>query len=113
MLDFKPLLEYWGTTEFSTQLRTKLKTLTVNELPLQQGLSYSSIALDHSLDALILNIQDNPQSIQIKAGIFYKGAIAGCNCADDPTPMDENEEYCDILIHLNKINGLSTIELLI
>ena len=51
-------------------------------------------------------------SILVKAGIFYTGIIAGCSCADDPTPLDEQNEYCELELNINKETAETTIVLL-
>lgn len=75
--------------------------MDVDQLPLQQGLSASSYALDHDLRAVMLKVTHEGDVIQVKAGIFYTGVISGCNCADDPTPVDEQPEYCEVQIDIN------------
>jgi len=41
--------------------------------------------------------------MSINIGVFYHSLIAGCNCADDPTPVDKINEYLtlNIVIPLN------------
>ena len=45
-------------------------------------------------------------------GIFYTGVVAGCSCADDPTPVEEQHEYCEVLIEINRATAEAVIRLL-
>jgi hypothetical protein len=70
--------------------------LDTNLLPLQQGLTHSSHANADTLTVTIISSADQPDCIQVKAGLLYTGIIVGCSCADDPTPVDEINEYCEM-----------------
>lgn len=105
-------LAAWRTPGFETQLKTDIEHMTVHQLPLQQGLTNSSYALDHSLQAVIIKSAEAEDCLQIKAGIFYTGVIAGCNCADDPTPADELPEYCLVELNINKVTAETIIRLI-
>jgi hypothetical protein len=48
----------------------------------------------------------------VKAGIFYSGVVTGCSCADDPTPVNEESEYCVVQLDINKQTGETAIALL-
>lgn len=81
-------------------------------LPLQQGLSLSSYVGKSPVSAIILNTTEKTDSIQVKAGIFYTGIIAGCSCSDDPSPTDEQNEYCEVQFTINKDTAETTVTLL-
>lgn len=90
-------------------LKQRLLGMDVNELPLQQGLSRSSMALGRPSAVLILSGEENEVEIKAKVGVFFQGVIAGCQCADDPSPADEETEYCELQVVLDKSSGrLST-----
>jgi hypothetical protein len=105
-------LQAWGTPEFQDVLKAEIARLQPGELPLQQGLSGSSYAVENNLQAVILSATDVGDRIRVKAGIFYAGVIAGCSCADDPTPVDEQTEYCEVLLEINKDNAETDVILL-
>ena len=101
----------WNSDAFNTVIKQELCSIDKNLLPLQEGLRYSSIANADSLSVSVLNIKDDEKQIFVKAGLFYTGIIAGCNCADDPTPVDENNEYCEALFCINKQTAETTVTL--
>ncbi len=98
--------------DFNTALKNEIALLDSTLLPLQQGLRYSSYALDNKLSFTILSITTNEEDILVKVGIFYTGIIAGCNCADDPTPIDEYNEHCDALFCINKKTAITSVALI-
>ncbi len=107
---FSNTLNKWGTPDFKTAIKLEIEKLSCDELPLQQGLTSGSYALENDLEAMILHMQESETSIQVKAGIFYKAIIAGCSCSDDPTPIDECNEYCEVMIEINRESAEMTIK---
>jgi hypothetical protein len=102
----------WGSPAFNDILKGELGELGVRQLPLQQGLSGSSHALDSRVEAMIISSTDDTERIHVRAGIFYSGIIAGCSCADDPTPVGELGEYCEVQIEIDKQTAETVITLL-
>ncbi len=105
-------LQAWGDPDFKDVLKAELEQLGADQLPLQQGLATGSVAVDDKLKAMIISVSDTPGSILAKAGIFYSGIIAGCSCADDPTPVDEQSEYCVVQLEIDKQTATTTVTLL-
>jgi len=105
-------LAAWGTPDFRPVLKTELAALDAGRLGLQAGLSVSSHALDHGHEAVLLAAAENSDGIAVKVGIFYRGIIAGCNCADDPSPPGELTEYCELAITIARPDGRAHIQLL-
>jgi hypothetical protein len=101
-------LQAWNTNTFNKTLKQEICSIDTDLLPLQQGLTQSSYALGNNLSATVLRVTSDKTHIHVKTGLFYTGVIAGCNCADDPTPVDEINEYCEVLLHINK-NTAETI----
>ena len=112
MIKLTEVLDAWGTADFENILKKEIEHMDVKQLPLQQGLSSSSYALDNNIKAIIINVTEEKNIIGVKAGVFYTGVIAGCNCADDPSPVDEQPEYCEVQIDINKITAETIIILL-
>ena len=48
----------------------------------------------------------------MNAGIFYRSVIGGCSCADDPTPVDEQAEYCEVVVEIDKVTAEAKVTLL-
>jgi hypothetical protein len=112
MLSFAKALGAWGTPGFNQVLKQEIEQLDAGQLPLQQGLARSSHVADSRFSAIILRVSDDADSIHAKAGISYAGIIAGCSCTDDPTPMSEQAEYCEVLLAIDKQTAAATVVLL-
>lgn len=103
-------LHAWGTPGFEEVLRQELVQHT-GQFPLQQGLSFSNYVVDAPVAVLINRVCEKNNSIQVEVGIFYQGIVSGCSCADDPTPISENTEYCELLLDIDKANAATTVGL--
>jgi len=95
-------LAAYGTPEFRTVLKQEIEALDVSQLPLVRGMAGGSVPLAGSVEAMILDISETNASICVKAGIFFRSIIAGCACANDPTPENENNEYCEVELVINR-----------
>ena len=112
MIKLTTSLQAWGKSDFGQVLKQEIESLDTSLLPLQQGLKYSSMANGKNLSSIILKTADDADNILVTAGLLYTGIIAGCNCADDPTPVDENNEYCEVLFCINKVTAITTVSLI-
>ena len=112
MLKFADSLHAWGTPAFKHALKTEIEQLDASQLPLQQGLTLGSYALDNKLDVIVIGAAEEEGHIRAKVGIFYTSIIAGCSCADDPTPIDENNEYCVIQVDIDPVTAEAVLILL-
>ena len=112
MLRLNRSVDAWGTPAFASTLKQEIRQLGAGELPLQQGLSGTSIALDDTLDAMIISVAEEAGRLRVKAGIFYAGILAGCSCADDPTPVEPQPEYCVVRFDIDKTTAETTVTLL-
>jgi len=105
-------LQAWNTDVFNDVIKQEICSLDANLLPLQQGLTQSSIALTDKLSVIVLHAESDHEYISVKAGLFYSGVIAGCNCADDPTPVNENNEYCEVLFKIHRKTAATIVTLI-
>jgi hypothetical protein len=112
MIRLSEALKAWETPEFEAVLKQEIEQLDAACLPLQQGLSASSYVTDRPFQVRIIGIGEAAGSIRVKAGIFYTGVIAGCNCADDPSPVDELNEYCVVQFDIDRTTAETTVTLL-
>lgn len=111
MIRLNKALDAWGTPDFEDVLKNEIAQMKVDQLPLQRGLTTSSHALDDDIKAVIIAVSESENFIHAKAGIFYSGIIAGCNCADDPTPVEAQSEYCEVRLDIDKTTAETKITL--
>ena len=112
MIRFVKACNAWGTPDFADILKAEIEQLDVQQLPLQQGLASSSYVTDGQRKVMIIRAEEKDGFIGVKAGIFYLGIVAGCSCADDPTPIDEVTEYCELQFEINKETAEASVMLL-
>lgn len=101
MIRLTKVVSAWGTPAFNEVLKGEIENLG-DQLPLQQGLTKGSYSKGEGLSAMIIKVEDDADLIHVKAGIFYSAIIAGCSCADDPTPVEDIPEYCELRLDIDK-----------
>lgn len=109
MINLPNALKAWQSVDFNTVLKKEIEQLDVSSLPLQQGLSHSSYTSDEKFSVMIISVTDEASLIRVKVGVFYSGVIAGCNCADDPSSIAEQPEYCELEFAIDKHSAETTV----
>ena len=105
-------LTAWNTPDFKPVLKHELQQVNKKRLPLQQGLTLSNHVADTDISVMLLNAQENEQTLVLKVLVFYNGIVAGDCCADDPTPICERPEQCTLKLTIHKPNGETDVTLL-
>jgi len=112
MIKFNAALKAWGTSIFQEVLKADIQQIDAKQLPLQEGLTQSNAVAEGTLDIVVLNVTEDTACIHVKTGIFYAGVNAGSCCADDPSPLGEVTEYCEVQFDINKNTAESMATLL-
>lgn len=113
MIRLSRTLQAWGRPDFRAVLKAEIEQLEASQLPLQQGLSASSHVLDDKFSVMVIGVDgDDVAPIRARVGIFFSGVIAGCNCADDPTPVEAQNEYCEMQLSIDRRTAETTFAVL-
>lgn len=112
MLKLTHIIAAWNSDEFNAVVKQTLRELGTRHLPLQQGMVSSSAVVEGSIEPMILSSQLQEGRLLIRVGIFYSGIVAGCNCADDPSGVPEQSEYCELQLDIQLPDGETEITLL-
>lgn len=112
MIFLNKSLKSFDAPDFKLITKNDIQEIDLSLLPLQQGLSLSSYVAQNPFSAVILKVTETDDFIKVKTGIFYTGIIAGCSCSDDPTPLDEQNEYCELQFDINKKTAETSVKLL-
>ena len=112
MIKLVKTLDAWQTPQFRVVLQKEIEALDAALLPLQQGLTQGSYANGNSVSAMLISALEERGCLCVRAGIFYTSIIVGCSCSDDPTPIDECSEYCEIRFEIDKITAGARVNLL-
>jgi hypothetical protein len=105
-------LAAWGTPAFKTALKQEIEALDISQLPLVEAMTGGSVPIEGSVEVMVLNSFATDDTIHTKVGIFFQSIIAGCACADDPTPTDVCNEHCEVMIEINKSTAETTVILM-
>jgi hypothetical protein len=112
MIRLPDTVKAWGSPAFESVFRRESEALDPTLLPLQQALAVSSHVSASPFQVLVQRATREDGRIRVKAGIFYSGIIAGCSCADDPTPIGEQTEYCVVEFSIDAATADATVTLL-
>ncbi|MCG7896969.1 MAG: hypothetical protein JAY99_10085 [Candidatus Thiodiazotropha lotti] len=99
----------WKTDQFNKTLKQELESVDPVSLPLQQNLALSSYVSDEPFSVMVIQSHEETRVVLAKVGIIYSGIEAGCNCADDPTPIETQPEYCEVMLSIDKESAETTI----
>ena len=105
-------LAAWNTADFSKALQQEIEQTDPHALPLNAAMVHGSHLGSRPIQAMLLHSGEQGDTIHAKVGIFYTSIIAGCNCSDDPTPVDENAEYCELLLHIDRQTAETKVQLI-
>lgn len=102
MLKLTQSLSSWNTEQFKQAFVSEVANLSLEQLPLQQAMRIGNSASKHNLNIMINRLYEDEDSLYIRSGIFFSSIISGCSCADDPTPVDYNTEYAELLFRIDR-----------
>lgn len=102
----------WGAPDFELVLKREVAQLGADVLPLQQGLANSSAVADVPLTVVVKEVVGLEGVIRIRVGLLYQGIVSGCSCADDPTPDNVINEYCEVRLDIDRGTAEATIEII-
>ncbi|MCA1979217.1 MAG: hypothetical protein LDL19_08265 [Thiobacillus sp.] len=104
-------LAAWNAPEFNAVFKREVEALDARLLPLQQGLSRSSSVADEPFCVMPLAAGETAAGLWVKAGVAYAGIVGGCSCADDPTPVESQPEYCVLMFEIDADTGAARVAL--
>lgn len=102
MMELRQSLRAYGNQDFKATLQRELAEAGMDALGLQQALRTGSIALEDDLAVMILRVGESPGRLDLHLGLFFTSIVSGCACADDPTPVSRNTEYCEVDLEIDR-----------
>jgi hypothetical protein len=112
MIKLEQSLRAYGTENFREIFKQELCQLDAALLPLQQGLTIGNYVSNAPITLAIHSVSKLESCIRVKAGIFYQGIIGGCSCTDDPTPISDINEYCEVQVDIDVDTAITQVSLL-
>lgn len=110
MIRLVETLKAWGTDEFDDVLKREL-TKNAEILSLHQALASGNYVADTPITVSKISSAETQDGVHVRVGIFFQSVISGCSCADDPSPVSESEEYCEMLVEINKLTAEAKVVL--
>ena len=95
----------WGGPDFEAVLKAELAAVGAVTLPLQGGLRRGSVVVEAPVEVMPISAAERDGFLRLRVGIFYAGILAGCGCADDPTPVEAEPEFCELVVELDPASG--------
>ena len=99
----------WSSPAFRPTLVDELQALGAHHPVLrpllQAALTQTSAVAEAALGVQVLSTHAEAGRIQVRVGVFYAGVIAGCSCADDPSPLDTITEHCELVLDIDPGTG--------
>lgn len=95
--------------DFEAVFKREVEALAAARLPLQQGLAASSAVADEAFRVMLLDTETTATQLRVKAGVCYAGLVGGCSCADDPTPVEAQPEYCELWFEIDLADGATRV----
>ncbi len=111
MLHLPDALAAWGTPAFAAVLKRELAAQAA-ALPLQQAAAFTSVVLDAPPEVMFIGAEAMAGRLAVRVGVFFAGIVAGCACADDPTPVEAQPEYCELLLSIDRSTAAATAALI-
>lgn len=99
-----------GSSDFSPALKHELEAQAAR-LPLQQALAGSSTVSSERIEVMVIRHEADADRIRAKVGVFFSGIVAGCSCADDPTPVEARNEYCELLVDIDRRTAAADVRI--
>ncbi len=112
MVDLSETLAAWHTPMREATLKRVLEGLDADCLPLQQALRRGSQATGEPFQVMVLTTAEGAEELRVRVGIFFTSLIGGCQCADDPTPLESLPEYAQIDVIIHRETGIASLHLL-
>lgn len=100
---FHQSIAAWDTDDFAKTLYQELSASGLISLIdlMQQG----SAPLFDSVRFSLLKAECAENKINVKLSVFFHSVIAGCQCADDPNPVDPIPEYAEVALTIDVLSG--------
>lgn len=112
MIKLTKTLSAWNDPDFGNVCKNEIQQLDASQLPLQEGLTRTSVVSNSNHSVIILRKFEKRDFLCVQTSILYGGIIAGSCCADDPSSVDEITEKCDVLFEIDKSNAETLVSLI-
>ena len=105
-------LAAWGSEAFTDVLRHELIAAGAHALPLQRCMVHGNHVASTPVSLLLHSVEADAARIRVRLDVLFQSVVAGCSCADDPTPWSELDECCRVEVAIDRSTAHADILLL-
>lgn len=108
MVKLPACLAEWGTARFARVFKQEMEGVPADALPLRCAMQHGSAPADEPHRVMLIATHETPDVLVVRAGIFFGSWLTGCQCADDPTPVDVLPEYGEVTVNIDRHTAVAT-----
>lgn len=105
-------LAAWGSEAFTDVLRRELIETGSRGLPLHRCMAHGNHVAETPVSLLLRSVEADAACIRVRLDVLFQSVVAGCSCADDPTPWSELDECCRVEVAIDRSTAHADILLL-
>ena len=105
-------LAAWSGPQREAVLKQELEELDSGLLPLREAMARGNQVAVEPVRVLVLATGEGEDCFQARLGLLFASLIGGCQCADDPSPLEALPEYAELEIRIDPLTGAAQWRLL-
>ncbi|NCA88193.1 MAG: hypothetical protein EOM92_04540 [Gammaproteobacteria bacterium] len=98
-------LAAWSGPQREAVLKQELEQLDPGLLPLREAMARGNQVAVEPVRVLVLTTGEGEDCLQARVGLLFASLIGGCQCADDPSPLEVLPEYAELQIWIDRLTG--------
>ena len=106
-------LAAWPSPQRDAVLKQELEQLDPGLLPLREAMAQGNQVAAEPVRVLVLTTGEEGDGYYgARVGLLFASLIGGCQCADDPSPLEALPEYAELEIRIDPLTGAAQWRLL-
>ena len=99
-------LAAWSGPQREAVLKQELEQLDPGLLPLRAAMAQGNQVAAEPVRVLVLATgEEGDACYGARVGLLFASLIGGCQCADDPSPLEALPEYAELQIRIDRLTG--------
>lgn len=95
----------WPNPQREAVLKQELEQLDPGLLPLREAMARGNQVAVEPVRVLVLATGEDGDGYGARVGLLFASLIGGCQCADDPSPLEALPEYAELEIRIDRLTG--------
>lgn len=98
-------LAAWPSPLRDSILKQELEGLDPGLLPLREAMARGNQVAAEPVRVLVLATGEDEDGYWARVGLLFASLVGGCQCADDPSPLEALPEYAELEIRIDRQTG--------